>query len=826
MINLIQVAPDGVVLGDGAGGVVRWAPDEVGPLEAFELLSRDPSAEIVVAVDLRPRDPVTGEVVLVLLTTAPRLYTGPNDDPPNAIHRSLTLRGWSPSRALAERGKLVGSNSSFDAGLVEVDNSDGQLTFLQELDWNGAAFGVKVGGHRTADGQPYPYSLFLDSMAGVVSNLVGTANSSFEIRFAGRSPLLAQPLVAEVFRGFGSCLVIPDGEMAAGAGDAPAVVAVSVDWIGIVDGAADIFTLGTALSLSVSALGVVTFSGGGGVLSSGIGAVPVGSPCVISASVPDTGSSVRVYAGTKASDLALVVEAILPHAIDLGDRTPSIGGPSRPWEVRLWSVDRDLEAVSAGAESSVDPDAENLVETWRFEDGEPGIGGVVRGENGTNFIVSSPPCYFTSTLEGDDPVSFPGGPANTTKPDGWGPVTNIRPQLVSSQFNDYVYGVGPSKDLPRVYVNQAPLVPNEVLTSAYTGQISFTAPSTISFAGGLSGRHFVPGQENPQRDGQRIEVTGSGTNDGVYQVATVAQDGSFLTVVELTIVGAPSAPAGTVVRSYAVDIAYSYDLETSTIRTVGVPPGDLTADAVMRFAGKAGMTVLDALAFVLGTEVDATSLAWNPVVGWWLPPGSTMTRAQLATEIAASACAWWIEDRFGSYRVGTWRLPSGSPRATIGESRIASITELETVVPASRLYVGYGRPWVKQESGTLPLSIPSARRGLVSRDFQVASRSASAATLTQFPLAKPRTEVFGTYLTTRADAEIWLDYAMPLYATRKLRWFDIDVAGSAFGELDVDQCIVISHPDPTYEIVAGALARIYNVKEDPGTDLLPIEVFL
>lgn len=815
--------------------------------EAIAQLLADPTAPVYVAADLRPRDPVTRQIRRKLITNAARLHTEPDDDPPSAIHRSLLVQGWSTQRRLTASGQFLGS-SAFNVGTLLVLNDMGQTTDWLDLDWSNAEVILKIGGITLPDGSPYPYSLFYPYFTGIVDSIdpESQSDAALTLTIVGRRKLLDQQAVEELYSGLGGGVLVPASQPPNPYGNATGTMpsinvtgtGFAVEWFGRISALAIVGYDLIRVTNGANSYGITIDSPNGisaSTLGGGVGYYDVqpGDNVHAIVSVHPDNQTADVYVGVNGAPVELMgtLSLLAPitdlaGAINIGSRFSGFGADASTWEARIWRTYQDVDAISSREEGPLTtvtglPD---LVECWKFEDG---VLPTARGQLGVANLTLSGTASFVPSYEGDDPVVFPGGPSGKTKPDGWGRARSVALTNVDSQRHAYQWkraSSGPSPDLSRVYVGGAPLAPDETISSTASGQIVFSASAkTITLSAPLTGRRLIAGQTDPARTGQRVAVTGSASNNSTFTVAPsgISADGLTITVLETP--ANESAPSGTVIRTLAADAGYTYDLAHSVILTPSSLTGDATADVTLWLSQGGTARVSEVMAQILGAPVDTSALLWDPEINYWLAPGSSTKFSEILDKLAFSAAAWWIETRDGTgYRLGTYQLPNGTPQAVIGASKISSIKNVQTITPYYRFRVAYDPTW--QTVSTLSGSVSQSQRDLLQNPWRFYPRTAPASFRKQWPLSQERTDPFQTYLTNRDDAKTWADLAQPLYMAKR-RWLDLDVEGLSLLSIDLNDCVWVSHPDPRYQIVDGALCRILAMEEQTSSDIVSMEVF-
>lgn len=828
-------------------------------LATFKAVAGLPFAEIVAAIDLEARDPVTETQREFRFTNAPSLFTEPGDDPPNEQYRSVLMKGWRTDRRLTRKSTFTGP-SQFNRGELIVSNSmpdgsPGPLDDWLSLDWNNQPITIRVGGRIRADGTAYPFAEFYPYFVGVVQDVVARADGQLSIILAGRTILCQQPVVEAFYRAFGGAMRLFEAYDAATSADAAFTLStLSLEWFGVPRSlpsaeCALIRHTSNDYGLIARSTGALYFVHGGGTEVQTSYTLTAGQPLVTActAAPAATGFDVRVYAGTCAEDLAEVLATNIPTLapslgmIKLG-RYSGDGIDADVWESRVWSTARTLDEIRDQADGPlVAPSSQaGLVECWKFGDG---TGLTARGElEAHDLTLSNSSIAWVSSLEGDDPEQFGGDLLGRTKPRTYGPAFNVPLTGVDQQRHDHQWSDLASADLLRLKVNGAPMVPEESVQVVTLGDITYDDTSNefvIAPASGLSFHRFVPGQSDPAVLGQKIEVDKSGSWDGAYRVAVdgISPDGLRMQVKTENGDGDPvlssgSLPNNATIESAASDVQYSYDLETSTVSTNQTPPGPLTADVV----GALGATarVSEIFEAVVG-ETITNDLTFDPVVAVHIATGESLKKCDLLDALARSALGWWIEQRGGGYRLGNFGAPAGTPAAHIVGSRVSEIGAVETfdvvgsirtitpqrsAVPSWQNRLGYDRSWHVHDS--VAGSVPQALRDRLTTQLRYTIRTYPTVRL-RWPTSEPLQEI-ETLITRREDAETFLNLAAPLFSERR-RWFSVTVAGLGMLAIDLGDVVFLQHPDRTLGLTGGTLARVVAMTEDTSSDLVGLELY-
>lgn len=821
-------------------GFLAWIDPAVAD---FRALTRLPTAVVYAAAILNPRDPDTGQERSFYVTSAPRLHTGSEDKPPNSQFLARALAGWTFSRRAAASGELLG-RSSVSVGGLAIDDSDGLLSDWRGLDWSGAKCDLRLGGRTRASGGAYPWSSYRPVFPSVVIGIEPRDGGGWDVRLRGLRRQLASPVVEERYRGFGGALRIPDNSWATpfwadtaptGVPTLPVPGPLSVSFVGVIESLpasyGSLFRLGTALGLRVSSTGALRFHVGAGAVNAP-DLLPEGSPIAVVATLAADGKTAKLMVGTSDQDLEVVAEGVFPVAFT-GAGLPYLGQHDEAgaltemdlsaWEVVLYNTELSLEdAIEAVAKPVSDPlNDSTVVEAWKFEEG---TGASALGSKGLVNLSMLGSCSFAASLEGDDPDSFDGGPIGKTKPDCWGPCNNVLLTWVDSQRGVLQWSRGPSADLKAVRVDGARMVPDETITAAANGDFLFDAATrSINLSPGYSAHRFVPGQASPAVTGQRIEVKGSEFSDGTYTIraAGVSKNGRVIRVAEEIASG--SCGGGCTIATLPADVQFTYDLATSTITTPQPPEGAVTADVAGRVFASGKCLVSEWVKDRLDADVDTADFEWDPEVGIWIPPGSSPNQDVILDQVVASAFAWLIETREGSYRLVTVRLPSGTPVKRFTATSTMTLREVATLTPWSQISATHSKTWHEQK-GDLAGSVPPALRDLYSQPWRILPKTV-AGVAKKYPLAIPRPDPFETYLTREKDARRFLKLAAPVVASKR-RWLECVVAGFGISTLDANDVVSVQDSDPILDLQEPTLARILSVSEGTDQPSTSLEIFL
>jgi hypothetical protein len=267
----------------------------------------------------------------------------------------------------------------------------------------------------------------------------------------------------------------------------------------------------------------------------------------------------------------------------------------------------------------------------------------------------------------------------------------------------------------------------------------------------------------------------------------------------------------------ATPAQYTSDLTTSTVTfPLGsdVPEGVLTVDTTGRTAGK----ISELYATLAGETPDAAHHAWDPDVMMISRRDKSPDLEASLLALARSGCGWTARQRDGTRMLGTWTAPTesdpalriygGGPRG-----QIISVEGTRAATPAYKLVCRYAPAGIALDRGVIPGSVDPDDRDYLASDWLTAERE-DPTVLDAYPAAGER--VVETYLTTAANAELWLDRAAVLFMQTH-RWPVVTVAGLEPFGLELFDEIYVEHSNPEYELTDGAYFRVVGVRDAPGT---------
>ncbi|MEM1204773.1 MAG: hypothetical protein AAGN66_16210 [Acidobacteriota bacterium] len=780
-------------------------------------LLRYPHLPRVWAARIEGRHRTTGELQRVFLTDAPQLITEPTDDPSSTPFVSRLAGGWSVVRAIGQRGQLGGASQP-DYGELFLDNQDGALDYLRDVDLDGQPVQIYLGGLFRTDGAPYPWSSFEQRFAGHVHRFVPTGKK-FQIQLRGPEGLDDRPAIETVLEGWGGGLRFGAGQEGVAAHHAGLDVtgALTLGWVGVVHALpsswAGLVRQGTSAAdavvfVQVGADGTWRLRVRGGSVATN-GPMNPGQLVALGAIVDADASSSTGYRARlfqrQAGRWLQVAEGEIPEPQPNGEGVYLAKGGQdidatylETWLQTGALEEADLRRrLSAPIEDADEISA--MIWAYKFED-RTGDTALDELELADATLTGSP--TWSPSLTGDDPTRFGTGAApGLAEPATVGPCRNVPLVAVDTPGRWHRFGLmdpdaieGLGGDVVRVRSNGSPMVPPFLATST---EIKFDLAGRSMFGPSGFFAPLIPGQAEPLRPGQQVEIsTDSGLNDGVYTLAAegVRKNGKRLVVVEAL---QGDEPKGQEVTVRSIDPGYAVDETRSAITLDGYTPageeGRLTADVVGWVSSSAEARVTGArspvgqasasvqYAYWSGRPVDASALEWDPVLGIHSPGGQSPPRRDILARILDSCAAWALLEPDGTVRLGHHAPPSGNPVLEL-RSLAKEPEGLATVPPHWAYRLAYDRNWTPMDEGSLVQSLTAGdRQALVEpyrwlddRDQDLRDDYPNATELER-----------ETYLTTRADSEELLKRLQALHGRRQ-RWLQF-VAGPEAHALDVAQ---------------------------------------
>ncbi len=838
-------------------------------LSTAQAALKAPNAEAITAVIMKPTDPQNdGAEVLVPIADA-AFWTSDVGANRNLAFKNAVAEnsGVVLNENLTKSGQLTG-DSEFKAGRIVVD-ADAAITSLwPTLDWNGKSVEIFVGARRKADGAEMDLSEFDATFTGLIDKMRPLGDAQFEVTFADLRLEFDKDVGEKVYRGFGGGFRIsgdifaPSTLFADHTTDLDVTNELTLVWIGTFDGlrvpvpssAHTPFimngkngisgdpVLSVNYALMVNDLtGTLVFAGGldGSNISTAITSsylIPVGQPLVLAAVVAADGVSVTFYAGTDGDDVAEVDTGTLPFPVTPGPLDgvsigQTGGSDMSPWEVQVWDSAKSLEDLRELADGPVTDanDRSDLLESWRFSEGvKLGLGSeAVFGEKGVlDFAASGTPTWVSS-YTGDDPDIFAGSVAGKTRALAYGPVSNVLLARIDTQRHVYGWDTTETDDLTQLRQRGVPMVLDQSLTSVAGGDLVFNeAARTVTIVNTPTGfpnfSKFIPGQLDPARLGQRVEILGGGANVGIYRVAVdgISEDGLTMTLDDKAVTD-ESAPAGTIIRSYEPDVQYELDLTKSVVTLLSQPDGDITADIVGRLPASGFARWSELFEMITGIAPDQTSVVFDPVLGFFLKPDAKMTVNKLLDELAAASFGWWVEDGAGGYRIGNFAPPSGTPVEVVSGSEILDVEPLNSILPFWRFNVGYQRIWHVQSGDRLATSVSAQDAQRFGEEFTFAC-SIDRTVLETYPMAVEHPG-FKTWMAELADVDSFIALAEPMLSVGR-KWHKLRFGSFWALNIQLNDVIEVTwEDDPTLELITTA-CRVVGRQINTGDYSMTLEV--
>jgi hypothetical protein len=838
------------------------------PLTAAQAALQLPGAEAVTAVVLRPTDPGADDVVVVQ-ALSDREFWGTLAGEPLSF-RHLLVGGVSLSESLTRPGQLTGESDPVQGSFV-VELTEGMATTWFDLDWNERPCELYLGAWRGADGERMDLDEFDVWLVGVVDRVRRRGSMQAEVYFSDATLDFDRPLVLKLYRGFGGALRI------VGAADAPAgsrvflrggtapdptpttPTTIAPPFTFEVVGRLRSFqpgTNGTLLGVGwgatfnemnarirVSSAGelVAVLDTGAASQSFNTGHVAaIDRPFYGALVLEDDGVTARLYAGEDADDTLPVWETTLATPMPGGDwnwvQVGELQGPGfDAWEVRLWSSAKTQEELEDLGDGPVTDAATrtDLVESWRFSEGVVlGTGPEVAfGERGLLDLVNgdggSP--EWSSSYEGDDPDLFEGSPFGRSRARVYGgPVRNVPLVPVDSQRHLLGWDDEAVDEVLVQRMRGVPMVRRWSVAASAPGDVSFdAATNSIVLASAAVGSfgYAVPGQVEPARLGQRVQVTDAtlAANRGVFRVAVdgVSDDGLRLAVVDRYL-QAESGPATVVVQSYEPDAQYEVDLQHAVSVLNSNPTGDVTADLVGRMppGGEARWSELFELA--TGAVPDTTSVVFDPVLGVFIEPGSSPTLKEFLDGFARSAFGWWVKSG-GVYKLGNFRPPSGAVVADL-RPPLCEFEPLDLADPTPfwRVPVRFARNWSVQDGDALATSVSQADRQRWGAQY-LEEPWTDRRVQRRFPASREHPGL-ETWLVERADAVTYAAMAGAMLSRLvPVAWYKVTFSSLWAAFIQVDDVVTASEPDDPSLGLSLTPLRIVTRELDTGDGTVTLE---
>ncbi|MEM7391622.1 MAG: hypothetical protein AAF492_04670 [Verrucomicrobiota bacterium] len=816
-------------------------------------------ARAIVAVVLKPDDPLAGGVQVIEGISDGDLVTGTSGAYPNLSFKKIIAEGSGlVMRESLTRPGAFETRAEISAAEMLLNLSDEDAVLWDQWQFNGRRAEIYIGAEKKADGTPMDFDDFDRLLDGEIEKKDAAGDKQARLIITSDFGLESKAS-SSIFLGLGGIFPMrtnnsaPIGTYLTAAHD-PAMDmtgGMGVEFLGRIE---SIKTSGpdlTPILMNGSNSGPqdmnygllirnsdkrVLFGAGTELIESDIiiSVTPAPYPEIyVGVSVALDGVSVTFYsaalglepvaAGT--GTLTTVLAAGPTDGMSMGQAN---GAHVVPYETRLWQEPLDTDKIkqyAAGTipDRSLEPD---LFEIWRFnEGGEIGAGPErVFGENGNvSFVPVGDPPTWESSYTGDNIDEVETSVAGKTKPLPYGRPFNVPLTLIDEFRQIFAYGQGAATDgVARAKTDGVPMVPFYSVTGA---DIEFDGPTkTISLVAGsaLSLAPFIAGQEDPPRLGQRVQAL-TGLNDGrVWRVESVAPDGMSMVVSGddmTTQTGNFFQIVASLFFGGSSDVQYQDVAASSAVDLVRRPEGVATAD--IEDSTPVGWSVT--AGELSGRTIDSSAVDIDGEVAGFVETGEGKTCADLLDDLAKSNVGWWIPSSVGdTLRLGTWNLPSGTPAAEFSSGEEAFIAPGPVVTPFWRFRLGYARNWSPQKEG-LARSLTSVDRNRLSEEYVFTEPFSDRQVLADFPTAVEAADYL-TQLFQPAAARAVRERLATLISEER-RWFTVVSQGLWSFFLRVNDVIRITSDDPVLSL-DGALARITSREVDSAGATITYEVFL
>ncbi|WP_294640132.1 hypothetical protein [uncultured Aureimonas sp.] len=246
---------------------------------------------------------------------------------------------------------------------------------------------------------------------------------------------------------------------------------------------------------------------------------------------------------------------------------------------------------------------------------------------------------------------------------------------------------------------------------------------------------------------------------------------------------------------------YATCLALGLLRTYTRPAGTLTLDAAEgatladRSVARNVARVLDGLAVVDAGSIDALHAEAPAEAGFWTGTAD-VSPLRIASALLESIGGWLVPDRFGTFRVGRLRLPSGEGVVRIttdfllgGDSLFRNATADEGAgVPARSVTVRYGRAWTTYSEADLKdVASDDVYRAFAIQEFRQIKLPVEANT-TLHPKGPDLTK--DTCLVLEADAKAEAERWRAIEGDRR-DLFVLDCWGDDVAAVDLDDVITL-----------------------------------
>ena len=827
------------------------------------------SAALVVAFELDAVHSVTGEVKTWRGTDA-RYLAGED------VNYTLALKeGWTAEYSIGE--KFHGARPSTTFGNVVFSDPSGELGSIDEWKFEGQRAVVKLGGNRTATGEPFPLDEFAVRFEGISKNVAGKGNSRV-VKLASKDTLEGRPINTEEYQGFGMAARFSDARLTSldvAGFDAP-------DWALTLRGKLDSLPATDSVFVSRAMDWGITLSPSGkiGILANGTATeslvtISPGEHFALSltASAIGLNSTLTLRHRKNRETVTEALAVTLPTAdITIGGGglvVNRLGMAAFGWdifELNFADFAVGVDVLDKAGTRAVDASA--WLYTWRFE-GE-GVGSVYLSEQATlELAIVDGTMDTTPTFEGDDATRWPGASiTGAIKQDGIGECHDLPVKQVSTPGRAYQWSApGTTDKLNRVKRLMDVQTANVTVESVSPGQIEiFDAPPEIVIDAAVIGAEFlpllVPGIASPQRDGQLVQLLSAGSpNDalslnvgaggavlvgGFWRIPLEDSEGDPAVVVPESLPAAATFGAIPGRYRYTPNVA-----ESVAIFEEQVAASEIRVDADLR--GGAGADVEFAATHILGRPPRVDHLPVEDLtspVSMLFKHGKSSIVGDELTRLTTSLLGWWSFDVDGLPALGIFSTPAehlaflqsldplAAPvAASVGSSNSDVFASDETpppiistikgvpgftapTIPAEVFTVLYDRTHATTEGGEVSSYIPPEERQRMQNPWRAEPRGevSGADSSTVYPPLE-------TVLTQQADASRVAD-RMESTLSSILRFWPLTMNGRAFSGLPIGSLIWIQHPDPLPGLQIKKLAILTRVKYKTGSATTEITCYV
>lgn len=799
-------------------------------LSTAEAALKAVGAKAVVLIVAKPTNPEMDDVTVVVpIADTSGFFTPTSGTEPSTGFLDLLAEGSGVDldEYLTSPGTFTGESRVRMSSIVLEHGEDA----WHDYDWSGRPVNVYVGALADVAGVKMEFDDFDVFSTGLIDRMRPLGGNRWRLTFADQRLPTRQKISKELFRGFGGGFYIFTAAAHASgdrvwlekAHDAGMDItgAMSLFWVGRFESAGDkhmiingsltdmnygLMVEGTDLKFGSDAERIsVTLPG----------SIDLNKPVAFGASVETDGKTVTLYGGNDVDDFAKLADASALSSPIAATTSPfnlgrDLDGDHLPYEASVWTKALSFAEFCLLVEGPVTDAASqaDMREGWRFSEGiEIGAGpDIVFGEksvlNLENAGTGTP--LWSSSFTADDPDLLPGSLAGTSTPLAFGLCRNVLLSLIDRQRQDYTFGSPhgeASDDVIQTRQNGVPMISDSAVAAA---DVTFNATARTALITAPAGQTFekmIPSQDDPPRLGQRIQFSGTTNNNKVFRLLSLSADGLTATLGDELVVG--ESPTGVAADPVADDVQYSLfgtlpvghpTLSNSSLRLANNPSGELTADVIGRVSGSNTYKWSELFEILIGSAPDTAAVTFDPPLGLYVPPGSPMTVHQALDWMARSAFGWWIEEPDGSYKLGTWTLPSGSNVAEIDDDLEIEVTPGDDLDPVWRYAVGFRKNWHEQQKENLATSVSAEDRQTYLSKFTWLPFS-DGTILASNPSAIEHPG-FETLLTTRADAVTFRDLAKP-FITSTRRFYKIKIPSFWAYFIKLNDVIRTTFKDPT-----------------------------